>query len=123
HGGHGGGHRHRAPHQGDIPCPSTCRDCVRPRQDDHHMTEALVGLGLMMVLALLRIPIAVAMGVVGLLGVAYLRDWNWAPAFAMVETKIYETGRNYTLSVIPLFILMGNLVTRAGMSQELFRAA
>jgi C4-dicarboxylate transporter, DctM subunit len=87
------------------------------------MTEALVGLGLMMLLALLRIPIAVAMGVVGFLGVAYLRDWNFAPALAMVETKVYETGRNYTLSVVPLFILMGNLVTRAGMSQELFRAA
>ena len=87
------------------------------------MTEALIGLGLMMALALLRIPIAIAMGVVGFLGVAYLRDWNFAPAFAMVETKIYETGRNYTLSVVPLFILMGNLVTRAGMSHELFRAA
>ena len=87
------------------------------------MTEALVGLGLMMVLALLRIPIAIAMGVVGFLGVAYLRDWNFAPAMAMVETKVYETGRNYTLSVVPLFILMGNFVTRAGMSQELFRAA
>jgi C4-dicarboxylate transporter, DctM subunit len=87
------------------------------------MTEALVGLGLMMAIALLRIPIAVAMGVVGFLGVAYLRDWSFAPALAMVETKIYETGRNYTLSVIPLFILMGSLVTRAGMSQELFRAA
>jgi C4-dicarboxylate transporter DctM subunit len=87
------------------------------------MTEALVGLGLMMVLALLRIPIAFSMGVVGFLGVAYLRDWNFAPAMAMVETKIYETGRNYTLSVIPLFILMGNFVSRAGMSKELFRAA
>ncbi len=87
------------------------------------MTEALVGLGLMMVLALLRIPIALAMGVVGFLGVAYLRDWNFAPALAMVETKVYETGRSYTLSVIPLFILMGSLVTRAGMSHELFRSA
>jgi C4-dicarboxylate transporter DctM subunit len=87
------------------------------------MTEALVGLGLMMVLALLRIPIALAMGLIGFLGVAYMRDWNFAPAMAMVETKVYETGRNYTLSVITLFILMGNLVTRAGMSQELFRAA
>ena len=87
------------------------------------MTEALIGLGLMMLLALLRIPIALAMGVVGFLGVAYLRDWNFAPAMAMVETKVYETGRNYTLSVVPLFILMGNLVTRAGMSQQLFRAA
>ena len=69
------------------------------------MTEALIGLGLMMVLALLRLPIAFAMGLVGFLGVAYLRDWNFAPAMAMVETKVYETGRNYTLSVVPLFIL------------------
>jgi C4-dicarboxylate transporter DctM subunit len=87
------------------------------------MTEALLGLGLMLLLALLRVPIALAMGLIGFLGVAYLRDWNFAPAMAMVETKVYETGRNYTLSVVPLFILMGNLVTRAGMSQELFRAA
>jgi C4-dicarboxylate transporter, DctM subunit len=87
------------------------------------MTEALIGLGLMLLLALLRVPIALAMGLIGFLGVAYLRDWNFAPAMAMVETKIYETGRNYTLSVVPLFILMGNLVTRAGMSQQLFRAA
>jgi tripartite ATP-independent transporter DctM subunit len=71
----------------------------------------------------LRIPIAISMGVIGFLGVAYLRDWNFAPAMAMVETKVYDTGRNYTLSVVPLFILMGNFVTRAGMSQELFRAA
>jgi TRAP-type mannitol/chloroaromatic compound transport system permease large subunit len=80
------------------------------------MTEGLLGLGIMMLLALLRIPIAISMGVVGFIGVAYLRDWNFAPAMAMVETKVYETGRNYTLSVVPLFILMGNFVTRAGMS-------
>ena len=87
------------------------------------MTIALVALTLMLVLAFLRVPIAFSMGLIGFLGVAYLRDWNFAPALAMVQTKVYETGRNYTLSVIPLFILMGNLVTRAGMSQELFRAA
>jgi TRAP-type C4-dicarboxylate transport system permease large subunit len=87
------------------------------------MTEALTGLVAMMVLAFLRIPIALSMGVVGVVGYAYMRDWNWGPAFAMVQTQIYETGRNYTLSVIPLFILMGNFVTRAGMSQDLFRTA
>ena len=63
------------------------------------------------------------MGIVGIVGYAYMRDWNWTVAFATAQTKIYETGRNYTLSVVPLFILMGNFVTRAGMSQELFRAA
>ena len=87
------------------------------------MIEGLVGLAAMMVIAFLRVPISFAMGIVGIVGYAYMRDWNWTVAFAMAQTKIYETGRNYTLSVVPLFILMGNLVTRAGMSQELFRAA
>src|SRR5207253_11131096 len=87
------------------------------------MTESLIGLLLMMVLAFLRLPIAVAMGVVGIVGYAYMRDWSWGAAFATAQTKVYETGRNYTLSVIPLFILMGNFVTRAGMSRELFRTA
>ena len=87
------------------------------------MTEALIGLLAMMVLAFLRLPIALAMAVVGIIGYAYMRDWSWTAALATVQTKVYETGRNYTLSVIPLFILMGNFVTRAGMSQELFRTA
>ncbi len=87
------------------------------------MTEAVAGLLAMLLLSLLRIPIALSMAVVGVIGYAYMRDWNWAPAFASLQTRLYETGRNYTLSVVPLFILMGNFVTRAGMSQELFRAA
>ena len=87
------------------------------------MTESLIGLGIMLVLAFLRLPIALSMGVVGIVGYAYMRDWNWAVAFATAQTKIYETGRNYALTVVPLFILMGNLVTRAGMSQELYRTA
>ena len=87
------------------------------------MIEGLVGLAAMMAIAFLRVPIALAMGIVGIVGYAYMRDWNWTVAFAIAQTKIYETGRNYTLSVVPLFILMGNFVTRAGMSQELFRTA
>jgi tripartite ATP-independent transporter DctM subunit len=87
------------------------------------MTEGLVGLLAMLAIAFLRVPIALAMAAVGIAGYAYMRDWNWTVAFAMAQTKIYETGRSYTLSVVPLFILMGNFVTRAGMSQELFRAA
>jgi C4-dicarboxylate transporter, DctM subunit len=85
--------------------------------------EGLVGLTAMMLLCCLRIPISFAMAIVGFVGYAYMRDWNWVVASATIQTKMYETGRNYTLSVVPLFILMGNFVTRAGMSQELFRAA
>ncbi len=87
------------------------------------MIEGLAGLAAMLALAFLRVPISYSMALVGIVGYAYMRDWNWTVAFAMTQTKIYETGRNYTLSVVPLFILMGNFVTRAGMSQELFRAA
>src|ERR671910_2783246 len=87
------------------------------------MAEGLIGLAAMMMIAFLRVPIALAMGIVGIVGYAYMRDWNWTVAFALAQTKLYETGRNYTLSVVPLFILMGNFVTRAGMSQELFRTA
>ena len=87
------------------------------------MIEALVGLAAMLLLCFVRLPIALSMAVVGVVGYAYMRDWNWTVAFASLQTRLYETGRNYTLSVVPLFILMGNFVTRAGMSQELFRAA
>ncbi len=87
------------------------------------MTETMIALGVMLALAFLRMPIAIAMGLIGFLGMAYMRDWNFAIALNMVQTKVYETGRSYHFSVVPLFILMGNFVTRAGMSQELFRAA
>ena len=85
------------------------------------MTEALLGLGVMMLLALAGLPIAFAMGLVGFFGLAMLRGWN--PALASAGTLMYETGFSYTLSVVPLFILMGNFVSRAGLSHELFRAA
>src|SRR5687767_3563913 len=87
------------------------------------MIEGLVGLAIMVLISFVRVPIALSMGIVGIVGYAYMRDWNWTVAFAMTQTKIYETGRNYTLSVIPLFILMGTFIARAGMAEELFRAA
>ena len=40
------------------------------------MTESLIGLAVMLVLAFLRLPIALSMGLVGIVGYAYMRDWN-----------------------------------------------
>ncbi len=85
------------------------------------MLEAMLGLGAMLVLMFARVPIAFAMGLVGFIGLALLRNWN--SAIASATTVVYETGFSYQLSVVPLFILMGNFVTRAGLSQELYRAA
>jgi tripartite ATP-independent transporter DctM subunit len=84
------------------------------------MTEALIGLAVMLVISFLRVPIAISMGLVGFLGLWWMRGLS--PSMASATTVVYESGFQYTLSVVPLFILMGNFVTRAGMSKELYRA-
>jgi C4-dicarboxylate transporter, DctM subunit len=82
---------------------------------------ALAGFALVFLLAVLRVPLSFAMGGVGLVGIGLTRGWE--PALASTAQVVYETGFAYTLSVIPLFILMGNFVARAGLAQELFAAA
>ncbi|HEY8360097.1 MAG TPA: TRAP transporter large permease [Ramlibacter sp.] len=85
------------------------------------MTACLLGFLAIFTLMALRIPIAVAMGVVGFGGLALMRNWNVAVASTLEVVK--STGFSYTLSVVPLFILMGNLTARAGMARELFDLA
>ena len=85
------------------------------------MTESLIGFAAIFALALMRIPLAFAMGTVGIVGIGLTRGWQ--PALASTAQVVYETGFAYTLSVIPLFILMGNFVARAGLAHELFQAA
>lgn len=85
------------------------------------MIEALIGLFAMLVLSFLRLPIALSMGLIGFAGLWWMKGLG--PSIASATTVVYETGFQYTLSVIPLFILMGNLIGRAGMSEELFAAA
>ena len=85
------------------------------------MTEALLGFAAFLALAFLRVPMAFAMGIVGFAGFAYKVNFN--AAASMLAQITYETGLAYTLSVIPLFILMGNFVVRARMSEELYHAA
>ncbi|MFC3230447.1 TRAP transporter large permease [Marinibaculum pumilum] len=86
------------------------------------MVTALIAFAVMLALIFLRVPIAFAMGLVGFFGFAFLLD-NYGAALAMVRAVTYETGSEYNLSIVPMFILMGNLVSRSGMSQELYRAA
>lgn len=85
------------------------------------MTETLIGFAVMLALGFARLPIAFAMGLVGVVGFAL--KVGWLAAFAMTGSITYETGLAYGLSIIPLFILMGNLVTRAGLSEELYTAS
>jgi len=85
------------------------------------VTEALIGFIAIFALALLRVPLAFGMGLVGIVGIGLTRSWG--AALASTAQVVHETGFAYTLSVIPLFILMGNFVARAGLAHELFHAA
>jgi len=85
------------------------------------MTEALLGFVGVFILAFLRVPLAVSMSIAGIVGLGLMR--GWPAVFASTGQVVFETGFQYVLSVIPLFVLMGNFVSRAGMARELFAAA
>ncbi|ABM02499.1 TRAP dicarboxylate transporter, DctM subunit [Psychromonas ingrahamii 37] len=86
------------------------------------MLITLIGFTALMVLILLRMPVAFAMGIVGFIGYSALGDWNFGGALSISANRLIDTSQSYGLSVIPLFILMGNFITKAGLSQELYRA-
>ena len=85
------------------------------------MSAALYGLVAMLVLIFARVPIAVALSIVGFVGFAALTDVK--PALALVAHATKEGTLNFGLSVVPLFVLMGNFITRARLSEELYAAA
>ncbi|MBA4265515.1 MAG: C4-dicarboxylate ABC transporter permease [Comamonadaceae bacterium] len=85
------------------------------------MTEAFLGFLAVFAMAFMRIPLAVAMTIAGFVGLMLMR--GWMPAMASTSQVIFETGFHYVLSVIPLFVLMGNFVAKAGLARELFTAA
>jgi TRAP-type C4-dicarboxylate transport system permease large subunit len=84
-------------------------------------TLALAAFGVMLALIALRAPIGLAMLLVGAAGFSWLS--SPAALFAYMKTNSYHQFANYTLSVIPLFILMGALAERAGVAGALFKAA
>lgn len=81
----------------------------------------LFALGALFVLIVLRVPVAIAMGLVGLVGYAAIDGWPRA-LIAAGQTP-YDLANQYSLTVVPLFVLMGVVASRSGMSQELYRAA
>jgi len=85
------------------------------------MIISLIGFAVLLVLLMARVPIAFAMSTVGAIGFALLRDWN--ATWSMVGNVAFDTGLSYSLSVVPLFILMGNFLTASGVSHGLYAAA
>jgi C4-dicarboxylate transporter DctM subunit len=82
---------------------------------------AITGCVAVLVLMLIRVPIAVCLGSVSVAGFAYLVGPG--PALGILIDSPIRTVTNFNFSVIPMFILMGSVVSVSGMSRELFRAA
>jgi C4-dicarboxylate transporter, DctM subunit len=82
---------------------------------------AIIGFVVLFVLMLLRVPVGMAMGLVGVTGFGYVV--GGVPALKMVGQTSMRTVAEYAFGVIPMFLVMGAIVSRSGMSRELFRAA
>src|SRR5689334_4334820 len=82
---------------------------------------ALVGFVALFALMLLRVPVGMAMGLVGISGYAWIAGAG--PALKLVGQTSMRTVTDYTFGVIPMFMLMGAFVSVSGVSRELFKAA
>lgn len=85
------------------------------------MTVSILGFLALFALCFLGVPLAIAMLAVGAAGFAYVRGWE--ATIAMTSQQILDMAMSHGMTVIPLFILMGAFIHRAGLSDDLFTAA
>ena len=85
--------------------------------------EALgfTGIVALLILLVLRVPVAFAMFLVGFLGIWALNGWNGA--MGLLSSETFTLASSSELVVVPLFILMGNIASTTGMSRQLYNAA
>ena len=77
-----------------------------------------LGLGALLILMILRVPVALTMLVVGVVGFAQVISWD--AAISQLKTVPVEVLSNYSFSAVPMFILMGVLAAHSGMAGKLF---
>ncbi len=85
------------------------------------MMTGLLCLGLVLVLAFLRVPLGISLLAVSMGGIAAIKGFDVART--VLPMTLSEAAFSYELAVVPLFILMGNVLSCTGISQDLFRAA
>ncbi len=81
-----------------------------------------IGFAAMLGMIALRVPIGAAMAITGFVGIWVVRGTP-APALAQLKGLTWDTFSSYSLSIVPLFLLMGQFASKSGMSERLFRAA
>ncbi|KPQ07809.1 MAG: TRAP-type C4-dicarboxylate transport system, large permease component [Rhodobacteraceae bacterium HLUCCA12] len=86
------------------------------------LTIATIFFAALLALIALRMPIGLAMLLCGILGLFVVRG-RWPPVLNQLKHVAVETFASYSLSVVPLFLLMGAFAMKGGLSEALFRAA
>lgn len=84
-------------------------------------TIGAVGVLALFAMLFLRVPVWIALTLVGFIGNSILS--GTVPTFALAGTVPFDVGSAYTLSVVPLFVLMGEVASETGLSADLFKAA
>src|SRR3954465_4288088 len=85
------------------------------------IAAGLASFGILLALLAVRVPIGVAMMAVGAGGFIWIQGLG--PLLSFLKTTPFETFAGYSFSVIPLFLLMGNVASGSGLSSRLFRGA
>ncbi|MCU9849013.1 TRAP transporter large permease [Defluviimonas sp. WL0024] len=85
------------------------------------MIVGSIAMAVAILLAFLRVPLAFALLAVSVTGIGFAINWNIA--FQLVPLTISDAVLSYDLAVVPMFILMGNVISKTGIAQDLFRAA
>jgi C4-dicarboxylate transporter, DctM subunit len=85
------------------------------------MTASLIAFAALFALCFLGLPLGLGMIAVGTVGLALVRGWE--SGLFMMTQQVLDFTMNYGFSVLPMFILMGALIHRAGLSEDLFESA
>ncbi|WP_425101982.1 TRAP transporter large permease [Tropicibacter sp. S64] len=85
------------------------------------MSDWEIGLFILFGMLLLGVPIGLALTFVGTVGTAAILGWS--PSFALLGQTFFDNSRAYSLSILPLFLMMGNFVVQSGIANDLYTAA
>lgn len=84
-------------------------------------TVGLIGLVVLIVVLFSRMPVAFVMALVGVIGFSYVVHWD--AGLRILAKDFFSIFKSYSLTVVPLFILMGQVTFHSGISRRLFDTA
>ena len=86
-----------------------------------NLAIGLAGIGAMLLLLFLRVPVGAALGLVSLAGIAAIRGFG--AAFGSLATLPYQFSASWTLSAVPMFLLLGAFAFHMGLTRGIYDAA